>query len=594
MKKNFFDVVVSAMVFFIAISCSNKTSTPKTDSESEFPDYPEVELEDEFFDDSLSDDSSDEVSDTESDEKDFIDEDFVDDDIIIETPIYRSGFIELKPANYIFNGSNYSAGKVRMWYNFQPADENPEDKPLFVFFNGGPGSSSTILFAYNTSKMTGDQAYSKEGVVENLYSWTTMGNLLYIDARQTGFSYGMIDNPENDAARSNEYSPSAFNVFIDASDFIKVVLRILSQTPAIRANQVVLVGQSYGGTRVTAMLNILFNIRDYADGNRSYYEKALFDEINAHYLKIYPEMSKPPDKELVKKQFSHQVLIQPLVAGYDQFNESGKILEQAPGPMYEIEAETGIKFNPCNPANPSCRPHNNALDYVRKADRDIYRYREKYNWLFDYVAVAGEKITDIKTMEQLMKNDPLDIDRMYAENREKAFRHPGINMLWQSFNYNIDAKHIPDSVRTEIDYNEQYYKTLISGNLEEFFGELEVYDDYYISLNSLVTRQFYYFDFSPYSKENGDMFLENIKDVETFITNAEEDIVIYSPGIPPSLLKYDIVESVVEANEKFTVKFKDGKEIGITFPYYPASSHSVSINQPEKFYEDVKDWLEGE
>ena len=566
MKKKIFYILFGAIIFSVVFSCSNKTAI----SEPELND--DSEINDRYI---LSDEDS------EPDEE------------LKEPLVFKSDFIEIEPVNYTFNGKNISAGNVRMWYNFQPADEHPEDKPLFVFFNGGPGSSSTILFAYNTSKMTGDQAFSEKGVIENEHSWTQMGNLLYIDARQTGFSYGMIDNPESDRARSNEYSPSAFNVYIDAADFIRVILRVLAQNSSIMSNPVILVGQSYGGTRVTAMLNILLNIRDYASGNRNFHDEALFNEIDMHYTQIYPEISDLPGKELIKKQFSRQILIQPLIAGQDQFDHSGLILETPPSPIYEIEAETGVEFNPCNPYDPRCSPHNNALMYAQKAGRDMYCYRKKYNWLFEYVAIASEKITDIELMEKLMQNDPREVDWMYAENREKAFRHSETLSAYSALS-RFAGISIPESIETEIRYNEQYYKLLKSGNLEEVFGELEIYDDYYISLNSIVTRLFYFFDFTPYSKGNGEMFLENIRDVETFITNAEEDIVIYSPGIPPSLTEYDTVEEVIESDEEFTVKFKDGEEITVAFPFYPESSHSVSVNQPEKFHEDVKNWLEGE
>ncbi len=587
MKKISFTVIILIICFLMVVSCSNKTSSPKNDLENELPDHSEIELDEEFTDEELSDnemEDSDNGHETPDEESD-------DDEIFYETPVFRSGFIELEAVDYTFNGAKHSAGKSRIWYNFQPADENPEEKPLFVFFNGGPGASSAILFTYNTSKMTGDQAFSQDGVIENEYSWTQMGNLLYIDARQTGFSYGMIDNPEDGRARSSEYSSSAFNVFIDAADFIRVVLRVLSQNRAIISNPVILVGQSYGGTRVTAMLNILLNVNEYASGKRGYYDEKLFNEIKAHYSYIHSGTSEPAATEMVKKQFSHQILVQPLVAGHDQFNESGKILEQKPGPMYEIEAETGIKFTPCHQYDFQCRPHNNALNYVQKAKRDMYRYRKEFNWLFEYVGVASEKMTDIDTMEKLILNDPREIKWMYAKNREGAFRHPGNTTTLNLAGEGFDNRFIPDSIKTELLYNEQYYRLLSSGNLEETFGQLERYDEYYIGLNSIVTRMFYYFDFSPYSKGNGDMFLENIREVETFITNAEEDIVIYSPGIPPSLLHYDQVENVVENGEEFTVIFKDGTEINIVFPFYSETSHSVSINKPEKFYFDVKKWL---
>ena len=87
------------------------------------------------------------------------------------------------------------------------------------------------------------------------------------------------------------------------------------------------------------------------------------------------------------------------------------------------------------------------------------------------------------------------------------------------------------------------------------------------------------------------MFLENIRSVKTFITQAEEDIIIYSKGIPESLKCFDGVSGVDTEENSFTVNFSDGQSVLVTFPFYPESSHSVPVNQPEKLFNDVKNWL---
>ncbi|MBP7433663.1 hypothetical protein KA996_08990, partial [bacterium] len=130
-----------------------------------------------------------------------------------------------------------------------------------------------------------------------------------------------------------------------------------------------------------------------------------------------------------------------------------------------------------------------------------------------------------------------------------------------------------------------------SGDLEQVFGILQSWDDYFIDLHYDVTQIFYNATTTPYSSINGDMFLENIRDVRTFITAAEEDIIIYAPGIPESLKKFNGVSGVVSSDNKFTVKFSDNTQVDVKFPFYPESSHSVSVNQPEMFLNDVKEWL---
>ena len=70
-----------------------------------------------------------------------------------------AGFYELDELDfYVHQGSYFNrlqmrSSPARIWYVFQPADENPEDKPLFVFFNGGPGGATSAgLFSANTGR----------------------------------------------------------------------------------------------------------------------------------------------------------------------------------------------------------------------------------------------------------------------------------------------------------------------------------------------------------------------------------------------------------------------------------------------------------
>lgn len=591
MKKLSFILLISV---FLAVSCDNVRSTVKQDNENTGPDSDSSVTEDE---DSAKTDDDIEYSD-ETDGQittdDTIDENQDQDEVITpdeDIPVlpleFESGFIEIAPNSYTLDGDNLTSGAARIWYNFQPADEKPAEKPLFVFFNGGPGAATMLLFTYNTSKMTGDQAYADIDVVENAFNWNRMGNLLYIDARMTGFSYGMIDNPSSASARNNYFRPENFNVYVDAADFIRVILGVLERHPEIQSNKVVLVGESYGGTRATAILNILLNVRDYAAGNRNFYDENLFAAIDSHFRKVYPEMSADPHKEVIKQQFYATVMIQPLIAGEKQFQASGELLEIPGSPIYEVETETGVNYSPCSQYNPGCEPHNNALQYLQKAGRDMYSYRRPYNWLFDYTDPGAQKMVELNLFKKLIQNDPAEIDWLYAENRAKAFRYGG-NFLK---NLNFDTTKIPSSVKTEIEYTKNAIKPMLNGNLEQTFGVLESYDEYFIDLHSDVTSLFYYATTTPYSDINGDMFLENLRDVRTFITQAEEDIIIYAPGLPLSLKEFDGVSDVTVDDNDFTVKYTDNTEVTVKFPFFPASSHSVSVNQPEQFYNEVNEWL---
>jgi len=512
--------------------------------------------------------------------------------VIVEGLGYESGFIDLEENSYTLDNRSNTSGRAKMWYYFQQADKNPEDKPLFVFYNGGPGSASSLLFLYNTSKKTADQAFAGEGVADNQWNWNKLGNLLYIDARMTGFSYGIVDNPSNRSARSNYFSTANFNVFVDAADFIRVILRFLNNHPKIKSNPVVLAGESYGGTRTTAVINILLNVADYAKKNRTFYDEALFEEIAQHFREIDPAVTGMPSKEQVLKQFGRQIMIQPLAMGQQQMDAVGEVLEQSGSPLYEIQQETGKQFRTCGNSW-NCDKHSNALNYVQSANRDIYAYRHEYNWLFDYTDYGIAKMLQFTMFKQFIMNDPTKIDDLYATNRTGAFRYGSTGGYSRNITDLDTLENVPESVRIimKTRIGQRSIRPLASGDLESVFGTLPSYDEYYVDTNNTVNSMFYKASTSPYSDVNGEMFLENIRTVKTFITNAEEDIILYAEATPEAAKKFSSVSSVETGDESFTVHFKDGQSATVTFPFYPESSHSVSVNQPEKFLNDVKKWM---
>jgi len=59
----------------------------------------------------------------------------------------ETGFIAIEPVTYYLRtergtaGVKYLSDETRLWYSFQPADEEWEKKPIALFFNGGPGSA---------------------------------------------------------------------------------------------------------------------------------------------------------------------------------------------------------------------------------------------------------------------------------------------------------------------------------------------------------------------------------------------------------------------------------------------------------------------
>lgn len=158
----------------------------------------------------------------------------------------------------------------------------------------------------------------------------------------------------------------------------------------------------------------------------------------------------------------------------------------------------------------------------------------------------------------------------------------------------------------------------ISGgnSLENIFGSLPVYDGYlsgtnlavfvaFISNSAIYARYPVSPDDSPIF---GQLFLENAPLIKTFLTDAEYDLVIYSPGYPEALKKYTgIVKSVDvkrgkelrQATGSFRINYQTGSlgsidtplYVDIFYPYYSDSGHSISSAQPDKLLSDVAGWL---
>jgi Serine carboxypeptidase len=209
----------------------------------------------------------------------------------------EAGFSELEPIGFSFQREGptlrYTSSRARVFYNFQPADHDATAKPLFVFLNGGPGCPTCEgLLSTNTGHRSvyiapwGPTPFL-DTTSPNPYSWTHLGNLLYIDAPTTGYSYNLADGTKTGSETAVFYDAQNFNSYIDAAQMVRVVLRFLRAHPNIAKNPVVLVGESYGGTRVSTMLNLLLNYQRYGSGPDVYRDVGLTREVQGYLDKHF-------------------------------------------------------------------------------------------------------------------------------------------------------------------------------------------------------------------------------------------------------------------------------------------------------------------
>ena len=539
----------------------------------------------------------------------------------------EAGFITLEANDFYFHSGSWSnrialrSAPARLWYVYQPADENPASKPLFVFFNGGPGgaTSSGLLSAFTGRTAVGrDEITGEFFLVPNAASWTRLGNLLYIDARTTGFSYSLMDNPASDEERRAEFDAQNYNPFIDGADFVRLLLRFLEDHPALRANRVVLVPESYGGIRTVVMLHLLLYYENYANGREVFQAPGLVEEVRRHYAAVFPEyggQTVPPG--VIAGQFGHQVLIQTALTWPYQRRVQLEMLE-APGSILDrIAAETGIPYiryraRPGANQNPTASQVINYIyDYLYQVGRDPYICSKPDGYFDGHRAAAKGFLTRIDTLSLMIGMNAAGIPEMYASARDKAYKIK-----------------LPETFPSELDYsalvgppprqNDLPAESAPAGEeeLSAIFGRLYPWDGFFIDINYDVTDVFSWnrVTFQGYSVAYpssllfGRLFLENTAWVETFATNAAYDIVVFSPALAGALALHTSILSETRHDPngptgtarpgQIVLTYRPGSVPGssvlsrtIRFPHYARSGHAVTMTEPGEILEDVRDWL---
>jgi len=442
-----------------------------------------------------------------------------------------AGFVALPPAH---------GAASKMFYALRPADEDPDHAPVLVFFNGGPGAATTsVLLPFGT----GPQTLKEEGElgdppVENPTSLTAFANLLYIDARSTGFSYDV-----GNAGCPYEGEPVAG----DAADFIYALLEVLDSHPGLTNNRVIVVGESYGGTRAPVML---FGLQHYAvpadDSVGSLPDFSvdapwLRDRMQAHVDLAFPdragEVLGPDD---VADQFGFQVLIQPSIFGGPQVAFQTPYLQADPD-FADFYADQSL-YDPY----------------------DVRRTPEEGLLLFDRAAAA---MRDPATFAKLIGVDPGEVPGLAARERGDALR--------------IFERDDPAQVARD------------EASMREALGELEPADAYWLPLVSGCGL--FEGDYTSLSA-----FAEILNRSHTFITDARYDSVVYTPALPPFFSQASRTEVTVDTSAPAGAARPGVIRIvgplldtSIRFPTYE-SGHEVTISAPAELAQDVRAWLEAE
>lgn len=449
--------------------------------------------------------------------------------------VVEAGFVEVPAAEVL--GPNYAS---RMFYSFQPAQENPDDAPLIVFFNGGPGAAtSAILLPYGTGPYTIDpDAPITDPPFVNDAPYTRFANLLYIDERMAGFSYGLLPDAE----------PACFggeNFFLsDAGEYVLTLMRFLAAHPALADNPVVLAGESYGGTRAPVMLHLL---QHYAVPPEIPVDQLpdihaalpwLRDEVQAHYDRLTPsDEGRARDPDEVAAQFGWMLMIQPNFFGLRQFQLQEPLMREDPDFDAFFDDPTAY---------------------------DSYDVRRSVAEGENILLHASNVMRDPEDLSRMLGVGLETIPNFAAKDRGSAFR------LWQ--------------------HNERESSAAAEQAIRTTLGALSPDDAYWQSFEPTC-----YPTFGDLATAN--TLLSVLKRTHVFITNARWDSVVYTEALPSvfELASFDVnvdTASPVGADRPGVLRLKSGDEpeIAIRFPTYEAG-HQVTVSTPKELGEDLRAWL---
>jgi len=476
----------------------------------------------------------------------------------LAAPVARAGFIEIAPVTYKtqLGGpvTERTSTRSRLFYNLQPADTDAKSKPVFVVFNGGPGAASSILRSFGTGPRTLDGDAPEAASTANATSLTSLGNLLYIDARHAGYSYSLAEDASDATERAAAFNSQSVNESLDAADFVRVVLRVLALEPSLRNNPVVIMGESYGGVRAPLMLYFLLNPGLLKDPAALYYDPALGDEVSAHLAAVFQKPASELGQSSIAKQFGWQILLEPAALANYQLNDSSGVKAEV---RASLEQELGLSES----------------ELAARCPEDVSHTQAWCDAMEDGADRVSQDAAEFQAFNGLA---PSALAQFAAGERGEAFRL-------------IDAD--PDPLTDPLG-----------------LGALPDWDRYYFrfSGSDLTDRGFTFLDRAT----TGFIFVYTAAYVETLVTNAHYDTNVYPLTLVPALRKVVSANPIVglvaadyvgddpdEPSDAIRLRYKastflphTGERI-IRFPSFPESGHFVSVTEPERLYSEVESFL---
>ncbi|KAH7688262.1 Peptidase S10 serine carboxypeptidase protein [Dioscorea alata] len=157
---------------------------------------------------------------------------------------------------------NFEFGRSLFFWFFEAVDK-PEEKPLLLWLNGGPGCSST---GYGLADEIGPFHVNADGqsLYLNPYSWKQVANILFLNSPVgVGFSYA--NNSQDILNNGDERT-------VQSNDSLVFLTKWLKRYPQYKGRDFYIYGESYAGHYVPQLAQVIVRYNN-ATGDKSIYLK---------------------------------------------------------------------------------------------------------------------------------------------------------------------------------------------------------------------------------------------------------------------------------------------------------------------------------
>jgi hypothetical protein len=439
------------------------------------------------------------------------------------TVAVEAGFVEVPARTVTVKGQAVQIEATgRLFYNLRPAAEDPEDKPIFFLSNG---FAAEIVRAFGTGTFT---VADGGAVVANATRWTGFANLVYLEPRQSGYSYDVITGRPPDAA---DCAPSIFNEYVDAADFLFGALTFLEAHPQLHG-PVYWVGESYAGVRVTWLLAYLrgrWDLAPYADPTLA---------------------AKIAQTQRATSLLAGQIFLEGWLAGGAHATAIAAECTD-PALVASVSANIGV----------SC---SDACDCATANDRSLYNYAYTAEHETARETEASEAHIDPQDAAALLGVPLTSIPLLASAERSTGFRcSPPDDTLPPEDALVATLGPLPAGQAYYVNYSPLYPG--------KEMGTPEI-------------------DWRTESYE-GLAFVDNLHDVPTFLTSGACDLVVPTRALAPALVSILGASQVdVSSPAQIGVLYPDGERFIDLFAY-PSAGHMVEMIEPSELATDVQGWI---